>query len=93
MEKWAQLAAAIYYTGVGVVLLGTGIRFLWRFIYSYNRRDEFLDELKTVHIENIYTALGQIANELNIQLELKRPGSKTPHKELWIPYALQHPKK
>lgn len=93
MEKWSQLAATIYYSGVGIVLVGTGIRFLWRFIYSYSKRDEFLDELKTVHLENIYNALAQIANELNVSLEMKRPGYKTPLKDLWTQYGLQHPKK
>lgn len=86
MEKWSQLAAAIYYSGVGLVLVGTGIRFIWKLVYRYSRRDEFLDELKTVHLENIYNALDQIANELNISLRVKHPGTKTPPtKDLWIP--------
>ena len=74
MNDWIKMASAIYYTGVGAVLLGTTIRFLYRLVKGYDQDREFLDELKEVHLTNIYTALQQIAEKLNISLDLKSPG-------------------
>jgi hypothetical protein len=70
MEKWSHIAATVYYTGVGAVLLGTAVRFLYRLIRGYDEDREFLDELKEVHLTNIYSALQQIAKKLDIDLVL-----------------------
>ena len=74
MEKWIQLASAIYYTGVGAVLLGTTVRFLYRLIRKHDKDQEFLDDIREVHLSNIYTALEQIAEHLDIRLNHKTPG-------------------
>jgi hypothetical protein len=68
MERWEQLAQAIYYTGVGMVLLGTGIRFLYKFFHNYDQNNDFIDELREVYLSNIYEALGVIAAKLDVVL-------------------------
>jgi hypothetical protein len=74
MDNWIKIASAIYYTGVGAVLLGTSVRFLYRLVKGYDRDQEFLDELREIHLTNIYTALQKIAEKLNISLDIKAPG-------------------
>lgn len=74
MDNWIRLASAIYYTGVGAVLVGTAVRFFYRFIKGYDQDREFLEELKEVHLRNIYATLQQIARQLDIELEIKTPG-------------------
>lgn len=76
MDKWIQLSQAVYYTGVGAVLLGTTIRFLFRFFKKKDAAFDFIQEVQTVHLSNIYGALEQIANRLHIQLEYKTPGPR-----------------
>lgn len=31
MQKWKDIVTLFYYSGAGIVLLGTGIRFLYKF--------------------------------------------------------------
>ena len=73
MEEWIKLASAIYYTGVGAVLLGTTVRFLYRLVRGYDQDKDFLTEMKEVHLTNIYSALQKIANELDIRLDITTP--------------------
>jgi hypothetical protein len=73
MAHWLDYIQGFYYTGVGVVLLGTGIRYLHRMFKKRDESDVFLEELKDVHLKNIYTALEQIAEVLDIRLKHTRP--------------------
>jgi hypothetical protein len=73
MAHWLDYIQGFYYTGVGVVLLGTGIRYLHRMSKKRDESDVFLEELKDVHLKNIYTALEQIAEVLDIRLKHTRP--------------------
>ena len=68
--KWAQM---IYYIGAGLVLIGTGLRFLWRFVKGFMDDRDFLNELREVHLTNIYEALKAIAHKLQIDLDLPQP--------------------
>jgi len=70
MGTWQSLAASIYYTGVGVVLLGTGVKFLYGIIRDYDSNSVFVRELKSVHLANIYKALADIAEKLDIKLDI-----------------------
>lgn len=65
-----------YYTGVGATLIGTFLSLIYRFFRSQHDETVFLNELKQVHLPNMYDALDQIAERLDIRLKLKRPGDK-----------------
>lgn len=71
VDKYTQI---FYYSGVGVVLYGTGVRFLYRFFRKRDRRSDLLDELEAldvhVHLLRIYTALKRIGDKLDIDLAI-----------------------
>lgn len=77
MTDWFQISQTIYYSGAGAVLFGTGVRFVYRFIYQFfnDRRENnaFIAEMRNVHLKNIYNALDLISTELNIRLPLNNP--------------------
>lgn len=73
MEFWKQISALVYYTGAGLTLIGVAIRFLYRFFHKHDQNVAFLNELKEVHLVNIYSALEQIAEKLHINLKYTRP--------------------
>lgn len=85
-EIWYRIAATVYYTGAGAVLLGTTIRFLYRLTKRLDDDSKTLKDLQDVdvkaHLGNIYIALQTIANELNIRLNLNSPG--LPLEDSWI---------
>lgn len=86
LDEWYRVSAAFYYTGVGAVLIGTTIRFLYRFLKKLDNDAKMLKELQDVdvkaHLGNIYLALQTIANELNIRLNLNSPSLQL--EESWI---------
>ena len=77
MDGLKDLSSTIYYLGMGAVLFGTSVRFLVRFIARRSKDAKVIQELEAVdvksHLGNIYIALQQIAQELNIQLHLNTP--------------------
>ena len=73
MEKWVQLSSAIYYTGVGAVLLGTSFRFLYNLFQELKDNRQFVLEFRGTHLQNIYKALEKIGDKLGIDLEIPPP--------------------
>jgi len=73
MDKWAHFATGFYYTGVGAVLIGTSIRFIYRFVHGIDQKAAFVDSMKETHLPNIYGALKAIAKKLDIDLDIPRP--------------------
>jgi hypothetical protein len=63
----------VYYTGAGIVLAGTGIRFLYHFFRDKDRKDRLVDEIENKHLPNIYAGLDQIATELRISITYPHP--------------------
>lgn len=86
VDQWSKLAATIYYTGAGAVLLGTTIRFLYKLTKRLDDDSKLLKELEDVdvkaHLGNIYIALQTIAIELDVRLNLNSPNLQL--EESWI---------
>jgi hypothetical protein len=76
MHGWVELSAAVYYTGAGAVLLVTSVRFLYKLIQRHNQDQQFIDDMRDVHLANIYNALEQIASAQGIDLAYNPPGPK-----------------
>jgi hypothetical protein len=95
MDNWEKLAATIYYVGAGAVLLATTLRFFYRWIVNYDSDRDLADELRNVHLPNIYFAIEQIAVALNITIQPAiSPGYKPlVSRSQWIQSVLQHKKK
>jgi hypothetical protein len=70
------MVPTFYYTGVGAVLLGSSVKFIYNTIQRHNKDKELLDDIRDVHLPNIYAALDQIAKGLGVELALKAPGPK-----------------
>jgi hypothetical protein len=69
MNKWLQISSAIYYSGVGAVLLGTTLRFLYRLIKGHNDDAELLNDLREEHLPYMYSSLSKIAKKLDVDLD------------------------
>jgi hypothetical protein len=59
MHKWAEVASAIYYSGVGAVLLATSIRFLYTFIRNIEKKSDMINEVPEIkrRIRKLYRHL------------------------------------
>jgi hypothetical protein len=68
MNKFEQIVSGIYYTGAGAVLIVTAVRFIYKLARNVEQKDEFLEELRAVHLEHIYTALTTISEKLGVKL-------------------------
>jgi hypothetical protein len=86
LDEWVKISSAVYYTGVGAVLMGTSIRFGYRFIAKIKKDAATVHDLRDVdvkaHLGNIYIALQHIANELDIKLQLNSPNLQL--EDSWI---------
>ena len=78
LKEWGLWASTLYYIGVGVVLVGTGIRFLFRFFKRYNDNFDFIEDLRDEDLPYLKAAIQKIAAKLDIELE---PGPKTPQED------------
>lgn len=77
MGHWELIASTVYYTGVGAVLLGTTIRFLYKRYHDYdalverslqNRKD--IEALQKTESQ-ILSALNKISWKLGIDVDLE----------------------
>lgn len=71
-----KIVSISYYIGATIVLVGTGLRFLWTFIKGVVDDRETIDDLRQIHIPAIYSALIEIGRKLGLDLELPLPGDK-----------------
>lgn len=69
LSHWRAISEVVYYSGMGCVLVGTAIRFLYNLYMKRNQREKFVDEIQKVHLVNIYSALSQIAKHMGLELE------------------------
>lgn len=76
MDRFLQFASAIYYVGLGSVLFGTTLAVIYRFFRNQHLESDYINELREIHLPNIYNALEALATKLDVRLEMKRPGEK-----------------
>ena len=85
-DEWVKISSLVYYAGAGLVLIGTGIRYLVKFFLQQRDDAKLLRELQEVdvkaHLGNIYIALQVIAQELGIRINLNSPNLQL--EDSWI---------
>lgn len=100
IADWKELnlvVSTIYYTGVGATLLVTALRWFHASLSRLGDDRKLVEEIREFHLQNIYSALGQIAKKLEIELEMGltilTPGYKPSDENLWTRLGLLHRKK
>lgn len=59
-----------YYIGAGSMLVVTAVRYMFGLFHRGHVRDEFVQQMKDIHLPYIYNALTKIGDKLDIELPI-----------------------